>query len=268
MHLQCKGRKQPRSGKAAIFRRALTRARFSRPRLPSISAYRTALSNRQYSPSAAPRPRSSSCSVPKFVWRSPAEAAAFALARCRGLRVGDRFSGNELENPSACFIGEDIKRAVGSLTHVTDAFAQIGQQIFFSDDSIAAEREPRQALRFQCAIEEAAFPGGEKISRIERQSRGRDGGIPVIDGLIHAGLRGSDSDLRAGIIESIRNHRPAVIVARLDYVDLIAALRAMLLFPQFAGCGIDRQALGIAVAERPDFRFGIGLPDERIVVRD
>ena len=61
---------------------------------------------------------------------------------------------------------------------------------------------------------------------------------------------------------------PAVVVALLDHVDLVAAVRAELGFPQLAGHGIDRQAERVAVAGGPDLRLVALLADERVVLGD
>ncbi len=48
-------------------------------------------------------------------------------------------------------------------------------------------------------------------------------------------------DLRAGVIDAVADHRPAVILALGDDVDLVAAARAVLDLPELAGGGMDRK---------------------------
>src|SRR5262249_60665682 len=62
--------------------------------------------------------------------------------------------------------------------------------------------------------------------------------------------------------------RPALILALLDDVDLVATARPMLVLPQLPGHGVEREALGIAMAVAPDLRLGGRPADEGIVRRD
>ena len=62
--------------------------------------------------------------------------------------------------------------------------------------------------------------------------------------------------------------RPAVVGALLDDVDLVAALRTVLRFPDRARVRMDREPHHVPVAEGPDLRLRIGLTHERIVRRD
>ena len=57
-----------------------------------------------------------------------------------------------------------------------------------------------------------------------------------------------------------RDHAPAVVLARLDDVDLVAALRPVLRLPQLPGHRIPRQAWRIAMAVAPYRRQRPGLP--------
>src|SRR5262249_14833195 len=61
------------------------------------------------------------------------------------------------------------------------------------------------------------------------------------------------------------DHRPAVILALDDDVDLVAAAWAMLDLPDIASCRVDRQALLVAMAITPDLRLGAVAADEGIV---
>src|SRR3954469_13849667 len=74
-------------------------------------------------------------------------------------------------------------------------------------------------------------------------------------------------DLRAGVIDAEADHRPAVVLALGDDIDLVAAARAVLDFPELAGDGMDREALFVAMAITPDLGPGSVAADERIVRR-
>src|SRR5690606_14513527 len=89
---------------------------------------------------------------------------------------------------------------------------------------------------------------------------------PIINRLLHAVLVRSLADLRAGIVPAIGDDRPAVILAGLRNIDLVAAARAVFDGPELAALRMDRGALRIAVPVRPDFRPHAFLADERIAL--
>ena len=73
---------------------------------------------------------------------------------------------------------------------------------------------------------------------------------------------------RPGIGAPVAHERPAVVRARLQDVDFVAAVRPVLVQPHLAGARMHRQAERAAMAERVDLGPGIGgLADERIVFR-
>ena len=107
------------------------------------------------------------------------------------------------------------------------------------------------------------FHCGILVAGVEHDAARRDGRRVVDDRLLHARLAAlGDAGLHAH-----RDHAPAVVLARLDDVDLVAALRAVLRLPQLAADRIPRQALRIAMAVAPDRRQRAGLADERVVLR-
>ena len=52
-----------------------------------------------------------------------------------------------------------------------------------------------QKLEFQRADEQVAVPFREHAALIDRQSRRRDGGVPIVERLLVAGSAGTDADL-------------------------------------------------------------------------
>ena len=67
------------------------------------------------------------------------------------------------------------------------------------------------------------------------------------------------------MIRPVRNDRPAVVPARPDDVELVAAQRTVLHFPELAGLGMDDQAQRIAEAQGVDLRSIGRVADEGIV---
>src|SRR3977135_2847978 len=85
--------------------------------------------------------------------------------------------------------------------------------------------------------------------------------------LLHAVFVRALVDLGPIVIDAVTDHRPAVIAAFLDDVDLIAAARTVLVLPQLAARRIECQALRIADSVSPDFRLGIAPAHEGVVGR-
>ena len=127
------------------------------------------------------------------------------------------------------------------------------------------------ALHLEASQRGAAEPGHEEIvapvriagAFVEMDPAGRDGGVPVHDGGLHSFVCGP-GDTR---LEAVRDHGPAVVVAGLQDIQLVAAHRPVLGLPEEAAHGIDREALGIAMAVGPDRRHGAGASHERVVGR-
>src|SRR4029079_11033980 len=90
---------------------------------------------------------------------------------------------------------------------------------------------------------------------------------PVFDRLLHARRACALVNARAVVIDAVADHRPAVILAGLWNVDLVAAHRTVLMSPELPGLRVQGCALHVAVAVAPDFRPGARLLHERIVRR-
>ena len=145
---------------------------------------------------------------------------------------------------------------------------QIGQQRFFRHDLVVRERQPVEHHAAQAADEDAVLPLRKQVAGVESEAGGRDHRIPVIDRLLHALLVGDAfADRRARIVDAVHDHRPAVVLALLDDVELVAAARTVLGFPQAAGPRIERQAFLAADAIGPDLGQDARLAEERIVGR-
>ena len=84
-----------------------------------------------------------------------------------------------------------------------------------------------------------------------------------VRGAVHAAADAARVADRIAVVARIADQRPAVIAAAGDAIELVAALRAVLVQPQLAADRMDRRALRIAVPEAPD--LGPGAGDRRIV---
>ena len=89
-----------------------------------------------------------------------------------------------------------------------------------------------------------------------------------MQGLHHAwlGLALTNAGAKT-IINAIGNHGPAVIKPRAHHIDLITALRPMLMRPQLTRSGVKGGALHVAVTKGPFFGHGIDTFGEGIVER-
>ena len=69
------------------------------------------------------------------------------------------------------------------------------------------------------------------------------------------------------VVHPVGDHGPAVIQTRSHHVDLVTALRSVLVGPKLAGYGVQRSALHVAIAQRPFFVQGPCLPCVGVVGR-
>src|SRR5688500_19993749 len=75
---------------------------------------------------------------------------------------------------------------------------------------------------------------------------------------------GVDREARR-IVDAVADHRPAIVASRLNAIQLVSALRSVLVGPQFAGSGVDQQPLHVAMSVAPDLRLRSGTIHERVV---
>src|SRR5262245_15498091 len=178
------------------------------------------------------------------------------------------FCRRDAEVPPRGAVGGQPQRAARPIANIADAFPQPLQEALPLDHIVAVEFEPHQKLAGQRADEEVATPGRQQTAGIERHPGRSDRGHPVFERLLHALLVRALVDPGAAVVDAVADHWPAVILALLDEVDLVAAARPMLVLPQLSGHGVEREALGIAVAVAPDLRLGGRPADEGIVRRN
>ncbi len=119
------------------------------------------------------------------------------------------------------------------------------------------------------AGQEVAPPAGEAVAGVDDQARDAEGGDPDVDRLFHPVTVGALVDRQAAaVVHAVPDHRPAVVPAGQDEVELVAPLGTVLGDPDVPGLGVDRQALGVPVPVAPDLGTGAVPPDEGIVGGD
>src|ERR1043166_9137407 len=162
---------------------------------------------------------------------------------------------------------EHPQRAIGAFFHVADTVADVpalgglGAAVSIEDDAV-------QRFCLHAADEAVAVPLREGLrAAVEHQVAGRDHGYPIDDRLSEVGPGVVTGNGHAVVVHAIRDERPAVILALLDQVQLVAAARAVLDFPKLAR-GRKRHAVGRADAAGPGFRWrpvgaveGVGADD-------
>ena len=145
-----------------------------------------------------------------------------------------------------------VQQAIRSLLHVADPLVELGQQRDVTHrQSPLVEDDALQLGGGHPADEQAPLPRRKRVARIEGHAAGRDDGVPVEQRLLHAGRAGL-GQFRArpagadrgfpGVRAAVRDDRPAVVPARPDDVELVAALRAVLHLPELARLGMNDQA--------------------------
>src|SRR5215813_6452408 len=160
------------------------------------------------------------------------------------------------QDPSRRIVGGEPQRAVGTLPHVADALVEPLEEPLLGADRFAVDLEPHQQRGGKRTDEQVAAPGRKQVAGVKSHAGRSDRRHPVLDRLLHPLLVCALVNPGAIVVDAVADHRPAVVLARLGNVDLVAAARAMLVLPQLPGLGIERRALRIAVAIAPDLRLG------------
>src|SRR5690606_19340456 len=160
----------------------------------------------------------------------------------RPARPAALFRRLDAENGALVLVGDDIEQPVRPLTHVADTLAQIVQQhlaaqlleLLVEQDALELARARHLALA-QPADEPVALPVRQRAAGIEAEARYGDGGRPVDDRRLEPLVRRAVSRLPgAGIGAAQADHRPAVIGAGLQDIQLVAAVRTVLGLPDLA----------------------------------
>src|SRR5215471_2868922 len=125
----------------------------------------------------------------------------------------------------------------------------------------------RNLARAKRTDKDIAFPFREAVACVKRHSRYGNRRHPVHYRRLKAHMSRRGGLPGTLIRTAVAHNRPAVIAARLEYGDLIAAIRAILVFPHFAGPRMHRQTQSAANAERIHLRPVPGLSHERVIRR-
>src|SRR6266571_389754 len=190
-----------------------------------------------------------------------------------GLLEGRR---NRLDSNQCTVIfgGEDIQESVRTLAHVANAILKLAQQrlameLFPLLVEIDAHEltGPRHLSLTQSAGEEVSLPGGKPVARVEREARCGNRRDPEDNRLFHPFLEHPVVHARAEIEASRVDDGPSVVLSGMEDVDLVAAIRPVLAFPDIAGERIHGQADHVAVAHRIDLGPITRATDKRIVWR-
>src|SRR5262245_23803816 len=150
---------------------------------------------------------------------------------CARTKESPLFWWRDAENPTRGAVGGEPQRPVRPVANIANAFAQPLQEALLFDHLVAVDFEPHQELTNQRPDEEVAAPGRQQTAGIERHPGRSDRGHPVLERLLHALLVRALVDPGATVVDAVADHRPAVILAPLDEVDLVAAARPMLVLP-------------------------------------
>src|SRR5687767_8773262 len=75
---------------------------------------------------------------------------------------------------------------------------------------------------------------------------------------------GVDREARR-VVDAVADHRPAVVASRLNAIQLVSALRSVLVGPQLAGGGVHEHSLHVAMSVAPDLRLRSWAIHERVV---
>src|SRR5262245_33515756 len=185
-------------------------------------------------------------SIPIRVMRS-------AMFMCLSRYWFGRLDANER---SVVLFGQHIHVSVGTLSHVADALAELAQHRLTPDffplvvelDALQLTGSRRLTLP-QSADEQAALPSSEAIAGVERHARERNRRNPHDVRLLHALAHRLIRHARSRIAAPLTDHRPSVVLAGLNDVDLVAAVWPLLARPDLSCLRIHGEAKLIAMTE-------------------
>src|SRR5580700_3219353 len=124
--------------------------------------------------------------------------------------------------------------------------------------------DPAQMLKRQRPNKKIAPPRWKLITAIHRESRRCDRRRPIDHRLLEPRALRIRRNIGAGIVHTVSDQRPAIVPARDDDVEFIAAARTMLCLVKPPALFIEDQALLVAMAPGIDFRAHGCLSDEGV----
>lgn len=172
--------------------------------------------------------------------KSPKSLANASLVRGK---LQEPAAGTILDHPDgAVLVLPDTAHA---LTH-GDALGLLGR--------VTSDGHAHDPLRAEASDEGIARPAGKQAALVDDHAGRGDDGDP--EGLGRGDIRARAvlGDLPAVVVAALGHERPAVVGARLDQVELVAAHGAHLDLPE-AALRVPVDAQRVAVAQRPDLRL-------------
>src|SRR6185436_10245795 len=164
-------------------------------------------------------------------------------------------------------VREEIDQPVRALDDGADALARRDDVALLVAHAPVREPKADEAPRLERADQQVTPPVAKRITGVEGRAGRRDDRIPVVHGGLHPRPGRSHADLRARIVDAVRDDRPAVVLPGLRLVELVAAARPVLHRPQ-PTLRVEGGRLDVAMAVRPDLGPRACAPDERIVFRN
>ena len=165
------------------------------------------------------------------------------------------------DGPVLRMVGQHVEQAVGALAHVADALAQVGtssdsrrsSSIFSLNRMRSRWPVPGISPVRSAADEDVALPLRQACRRCRTPCPRRRSTASSTRSAARSPRCENSSDCHGpGIGAAVADDRPAVVRARLQDVDLVAAVRAVLVLPDLAGARVHGQAERAAMAERED----------------
>src|SRR4030095_404045 len=117
----------------------------------------------------------------------------------------------------------------------------------------------------QSADEQVALPSCEAIAGVEGHPRERNRRNPYDVRLLHPLAHRLIGHARPGVSAPLADARPSVVLASLNDVDLVAAVRTLLARPDLSRLRVHGQSKLIAMAERVALGLVSRFPDDRII---
>src|SRR5688572_5222917 len=186
-------------------------------------------------------------------------AAVHSEPAVEGQAATPSVRGLDAQNRAGVLVGQEVQQLVRALPHVADALTQIHEQhltaqlfpVVVEANALEMSRA-RDLAHAHAADERVALPIRELVARVDREARGCDRRHPVDDRILESFARKPFRLPRAGIRAARADERPAVVHAGLQYVDLVAAVRALLALPELARRRMHDETLRAAMPERID----------------
>src|SRR6185503_1385723 len=187
------------------------------------------------------------------------------------LRRGVRLEPNDVARLAReLIVDSDIDEAVRALANVANTVFADQQRLAIRHD-VPVDREAHElpVVGRHAADEDVALPVRELVARVQHEARDADRRHEERLRLLHSFLVAGRVDLGAErVVRAVTDDGPAVVLALLDDVELVAALRTVLALPERVGGPVEVEALRIAMAVTPDLGQRAGAADERVVLRD